>query len=281
MYKAAPLLLAYKADYCYTYCKNIGFSQKENRFMENLYQGKSSFYKEGRLGYSEGLLELISQLIPPSSSIADIGSGTGIFSAALLEQGYKVYCVEPSASLQQQAEALLSQCDRFIPVLASAESTSLAEQSVEAITVASAYHWFEQEQFLRECQRIIKPNGYIFLIYNIRKSDDLLSLEQKQICQRYCPDFSSFHHGADKTRENCSAFFQEGWQEALFPHDLTYSKEQFLSRCLSSSYSPPQSHPDYPAYRQALEKLIEKHAENELITVHNYTACWYGKVKAK
>lgn len=75
--------------------------------MEYPYQHKTSFYKEGRLGYSEEAVQLITDLVPSLHSvIADIGSGTGIFSSALLEKGYIVYGVEPNSELQKKAKII-------------------------------------------------------------------------------------------------------------------------------------------------------------------------------
>lgn len=76
-------------------------------------------------------------------------------------------------------------------VNATAEDTTLPPNSVDAITVASAFHWFNVDDFLRECNRILKPNVYVFIIYNVRKSENKLSKEQEKICSRYCSTFVS------------------------------------------------------------------------------------------
>lgn len=248
--------------------------------MKHHFQHKTGFYKEGRLGYSPDVINLISEAVNcPGGVIADLGSGTGIFSAALLEKGFYVYCIEPDTALQEKAVENLGRFEQFTPLIVPAENTGLKHHSVNGITAASAFHWFDAQAFLNECRRILKPEGYCFFIYNVRQTDNPFTKKQKSICEKYCPAFTGFHHGADKTKALAPSFFSGGFKETHYPYDLIYTKEQFLARCLSSSYSPVKTEEAYPAYRSALEQLIESHSKNGLISIPNDTVVWYGKLE--
>lgn len=249
--------------------------------MEPQYQHKVQLYEQGRLGYAEESFKLIEGLVPVAhSKITDAGSGTGIFSEALLKRGYTVYGVEPDRDLGQKAEKNLAHYKNFTALAAAAEDTGLPSHSMDAIIAASAFHWFDTQRFLRECERILKPNGYIFLIYNVRQSRDLFSLAHQDICLQHCPKFSSFQHGADMAKNCCPMIFSDSYREMRYPYNLGYGKEQFLSRCLSSSYSLNQTQPGYLAYQQDLKQLIDQYAENGVITIRNDTVVWYGKLYA-
>ena len=137
--------------------------------------------------------------------------------------------------------------------------------SMDAITVASAFHWLKASPFLYECRRILKPEAYVFLLYNVRQTDDMFSQKQACICKRYCPGFFSFSHGAEKAKQRCSAFFVNGYEERLYSHNLVYSLNH--------------TQKDYILYKQELENLIAEYSKENLITIHNQTAVWYGKVK--
>ncbi len=91
--------------------------------------------------------------------------------------------------------------------------------------------------------------------------------------------FSVFSHGAEKAKQRCSAFFVNGYEERLYSHNLVYTEEQFLSRCMSSSYSLNQTQKDYILYKQELENLIAEYSKENLITIHNQTAVWSRKAK--
>ncbi len=77
--------------------------------------------------------------------MADIGSGTGIFSHQLLERDLTVFGVEPNDDMRMMAEQSLNLYSRFKSIKATAENTTLKENSVDLVTVAQAFHWFDKK----------------------------------------------------------------------------------------------------------------------------------------
>ena len=106
-----------------------------------------------------------------SSTVADIASGTGIFSRLLLEDGNRVYGVEPNREMRQAAERLLADFRGFMSIAGTAEATTLPDQSVEFATAAQAAHWFDLPKARKEFARILKPQGWAVLIWNERCTD--------------------------------------------------------------------------------------------------------------
>ena len=125
------------------------------------FDGKGEIYAKARPGYAAGLFDYIKDTlqIPERSVFADIGSGTGIFSEHLLNSGYRVYGVEPNADMRKKAEEKLSRYKAFISVEGTGSNTTMPDQSVDCITTAQAFHWFDAEAFKKECRRIGKPHG--------------------------------------------------------------------------------------------------------------------------
>ena len=78
-------------------------------------------------------------------TIADIGSGTGLFSLPLLKQGYRIICVEPNQEMRTTAEQQLSQYPGFTSCAGSAEATGLPPKSIDLLVVAQAFHWMDAE----------------------------------------------------------------------------------------------------------------------------------------
>src|SRR5437899_1233764 len=97
------------------------------------------------------------------SSVADVGSGTGISARPLLEMGCTVFAVEPNAAMRSAAEQWLGDFPRFQSIAGTAEATTLAEHSVDAVVAAQAFHWFDAASARREFQRILKPRGWVAL----------------------------------------------------------------------------------------------------------------------
>src|SRR5882757_691421 len=126
------------------------------------FSNKVDNYIRYRPGYPPELLRLLKTEcgLIPGSVIADIGSGTGILSRILLENGNTVFGVEPNPEMRAAAERLLADYPAFRSIAATAESTTLPAHSVDLITAAQAAHWFNHEQARREFLRILKPGGW-------------------------------------------------------------------------------------------------------------------------
>lgn len=116
--------------------------------------------------------------------VADIGSGTGtgIFSRQLLESGLHVIGVEPNNDMRKMAEQSSKLYSRFQSIKATAENTTLKENSVDLVTVAQAFHWFDKEAFKIECQRILKQKANVALVWNSRDLTSPLIKENAEIC---------------------------------------------------------------------------------------------------
>src|SRR5437868_13894988 len=105
-------------------------------------------YLRCRPGYPTEVLELLKEEcgLTPESVIADIAFGTGIFTRMLLENGNRVFGVEPNAEMRQAGERLLERYSRFTSVAETAEATTLPDHSVDLVTAAQAAHWFDYEK---------------------------------------------------------------------------------------------------------------------------------------
>src|SRR5216684_6362500 len=79
------------------------------------------------------------------SVIADIASGTGIFTRLLLESGNRVFGIEPNPEMRRAGEEYLASYPNFTSVAGTAENTRLPELSVDLVTSAQAAHWFDRE----------------------------------------------------------------------------------------------------------------------------------------
>ena len=129
------------------------------------FSGLAELYAQARPAYAGELIDfLYSRQFSADSRIADIGSGTGKFARLLLDRGSTVYCVEPNSDMRAQAVRELSEYAGFRSVDGEASRTALEDASVDFVTAAQAFHWFDVPAFRRECQRILKPCGSVFQI---------------------------------------------------------------------------------------------------------------------
>lgn len=143
-----------------------------------------------RPGYPKELLELLAREcgLMPDSRIADIGSGTGLLSALLLESGCEVFGVEPNREMRLAGEQALAGQARFHSVDGRSEATTLADGSIDIVTAAQAFHWFEPEATRAEFRRILKPEGWVVLVWNERAKIPGLMTEYEELVRGYAAE---------------------------------------------------------------------------------------------
>ncbi len=121
------------------------------------FSSNSSGYCQYRPVYPEELFEYLSTLIEDHSLAWDCATGNGQAAVALAP--YFEQVIATDASPQQLEKSI--PCDNVEYKVANAEHTQIKAESVNLITVAQAYHWFDFERFLQEVDRVLKPGGIL------------------------------------------------------------------------------------------------------------------------
>ena len=242
------------------------------------FSGLANDYTIGRPAYADTFTEsLYSQYgFSEQSVIADIGSGTGKFARQLLDKGSSVYCIEPNDDMRNTAIEELGKYKGFCSINGTAAETKLDEKSVDFITTAQAFHWFDPALFKKECKRILRNNGMVFLIWNMRDLSDVINQVIYEIYSKYCPNFKGFGGGIQKNDIRIRQFFEDKFEYAEFDHPLFYDKNKFMSRSLSGSYSLRKEDENYNKYMDSLSRTFEKYSKDDTITIANKTVAYIG-----
>jgi SAM-dependent methyltransferase len=120
-------------------------------------------YELGRPGYRRSVVEALARALElaPGARILDLGAGTGKLSRALLAGGYDVVAVEPLASMREVLAAAIG-AERVRE--GTAEAIPLADASVDAITCADSFHWFDEPRAMPELRRVLRPGGGVAIL---------------------------------------------------------------------------------------------------------------------
>jgi SAM-dependent methyltransferase len=120
-------------------------------------------YERARPGYPG---EAVDWLLPEGArTVLDLGAGTGKLTRSLVARGLAVIAVEP---LREMRERLARTVPEIQAVEGTAEEIPLPDDSVDAITVAQAWHWVDPERATAEAARVLRPGGTLGLIWNRR-----------------------------------------------------------------------------------------------------------------
>lgn len=127
------------------------------------FQAGGQHYDRVRPGYPADAVDWLLAAAPAAAQAADVGAGTGKYTAELLSRGLQVVAVDPSADMLAQ----LTRKFRSVPILTgTAEHTGLCDASVDVVTVAQAWHWADPLAASTELARVLRPGGLLGLIWN-------------------------------------------------------------------------------------------------------------------
>jgi ubiquinone/menaquinone biosynthesis C-methylase UbiE len=130
-------------------------------------------YTKYRPPYPRAVLDLLRVKcgLTSTSVVADVGSGTGILSQLFLNNGNRVFGIEPNKEMREAGERRLNDHPRFTSVAGTAEATTLDDDSVDLVTAGQAFHWLDPERTRTEFARILEPGGWVVLVWNWRRKD--------------------------------------------------------------------------------------------------------------
>ena len=202
----------------------------------------------------------------------------------MLEKGSYVYCVEPNDDMRRVAENDLGDTNgfiKYISIKARAENSGLQKGSIDFVTSAQAFHWFDMGLVKSECRRILKKDGKVVLVWNIRDYESEIIKKDYVLRKKYCVDTKGL--GLRKTdipTDLFDFFLDKTYEERAFRNDLVIDRKTYIGMNLSRSYSPSEDkNPDkYQGLVKELGELFDEYNINGLISFPQFTKSYIGKI---
>jgi ubiquinone/menaquinone biosynthesis C-methylase UbiE len=238
-------------------------------------------YVRYRPSYPPAVIDVLKDACGLTSDavIADVASGTGIFTRLLLANGNRVFGIEPNAKMHLAGEGFLAGYPRFTSVAGTAEATTLQDHSVDFVTAAQAAHWFDRTRTRREFARILKPAGWTVLLWNERCTDSTPFLrEYEQLLLTYGTDYQEVRH--ERATAEIGAFFSPSkYNERVFELSQEFDCAGVEGRLLSSSYIPQKSDARYEPMLRELRRIFEKNQAGGRVSLEYKTRVYYGRLE--
>ena len=257
------------------------------RKVEERFTDRVENYIRYRPSYPSGIVDLLESEAQPAKAgarlkVADIGSGTGIFTTLLLDRDHWVSAVEPNPAMREAAERLLSTRPNFTSHPGTAENTDLRTGAYDLIVAAQAYHWFDPSATRDEFFRILRPGGIVALIWNERREDSSPFLrDYEQLLKTFGTDYSQVKHQTI-TPEMIRAFFEPStFQLETFDNFQTFDLSGIKGRLLSSSYVPNEGDPAAEPMLARLREIFSQSQVNGRIQVDYDTRVYFGELGEK
>ena len=250
------------------------------------FSGRVDDYVKTRPSYPNALLDVLRERcnLRAASVVADLGSGTGLFTRLLLETGATVHAVEPNDEMRAAAEAMSKGEASFHSVAGTAEATTLPDASVDLVTAAQAFHWFDVERAHAELRRILRTRAAaretssVALVWNDRALDaNAFHRDYEELLVRRCPRYRELQGKADTTAKFDALLGAGCWKRASVPNEQRLDREGLVGRLLSSSYAPRPGDPSHDATFAELRALFDRHAEGGSVAMLYTTVAITGR----
>jgi ubiquinone/menaquinone biosynthesis C-methylase UbiE len=191
----------------------------------------------------------------PAAHVLDLGAGSGIFSRQIRPFVGRVSAVEPSASMRES----FRRADSEMEILDGSDvSIPLADDTVDAVFVAQAFHWFDAPRALEEIHRVLVPHGGLGLIWNER--DETVEWVAALSHAMQWDTRQPYEVGKDFTEVIAAGPFTD-IERVHFRHEQQLSREGLLQRVLTTSYiaimEPDERTELVSAVRSVIDQLDE------------------------
>lgn len=214
--------------------------------------------------------------------VADVGSGTGILTRPFLERGHTVFAVEPNKAMRRAAERTLAGSDSFYSVDGAAEATSLPDDSIHLIVSGQAFHWFDLDQAHREFGRILKPGGWVAILWNDRRKTSTPFLRgYEELLIRHGTDYQQVDHTRLGHEELATFFGTTHFETSRFGNHQRLDFDGLRGRLESSSYVPTSGASGYEPMIAHLRILFDAHSSAGTVTIDYDTLLYCGQLGAE
>lgn len=224
-----------------------------------LFSRKVADYVASRPDYPAALFDELTCRCPPPAEALDIGAGTGLFTRDLLRRGYRVCAVEPDAAMRAAADAALGAQPGYRSAEGRAEALPVPDASVDLITAAQSFHWFDLEAARAECGRVLRPGGCVALVWNHR-ADDALNRELSALMQAHGGALAAAMAAEDDLARVPAFFGAKGFQRWQGAHAQRLDADGLAALLFSRSYMPPRDSEAGRAVLADAQALAARHA---------------------
>lgn len=238
-------------------------------------------YRKYRPGYPPEVIPYLAENanLTPQSNIADIGSGTGLLTHLFLDHNNPVFAIEPNQAMRAAAEETLTSYPNFTSLDSQAEATTLPDHSIDLITAAQAFHWFDLTKTKLEFQRILKPGGMVMLIWNQRDQSSPIVHAFMDIVKTYCQEHKSVVHTNTASQAVIENFFApHPVKTHTFPNSQTLDYPALRGGLLSASYAPLPGHPNQESMLIDLKHTFDQIQKNGQVEYLYKTQIYSGRV---
>lgn len=240
--------------------------------------GRVEAYAKYRPRYPAAAIDLLEARcgLKAGADAVDLGSGTGILSALLLERGARVFGIEPNTQMRHFSDLALSRGE-FCSQAGTAENTAMPDRFFDLLVAGQAFHWFDPRKTRAEALRILRPGAWAALLWNERPKGLIPFLEDYEaVLRRYAPEYDAVAR-LRAQEGGIVQFFGHTPELATFPNEQVLDLESLAGRVMSASYAPMTDHPEHAPLMAGLREVFDRHQHDGKVVFPYRTLVYFGQ----
>lgn len=198
------------------------------------FEAAADRYERGRPSYPDDAVAFLVRTlsIGAGTDVVELGAGPGTFTELLVPTGARIVALEPVGAMR---EALQRNCPMVTAIDGTAEEIPLDDASADAVVAAQAFHWFDVDRALPEIHRLLRPDGTLGMIWNVRDEASDWSERLTAIFDRLSAEGPRYRDMRWRDAFTRTELFGPLHHQLAY-HVHTVSRKQFVDRVLSVSY---------------------------------------------
>ena len=249
------------------------------------FSDRADAYVRGRPSYPQAIVEQLQEVgaLKRGQTVVDVGVGTGLSAEPFLRSGYTVIGVEPNEPMRsagdQQLREYVNKGGTYHSVAGTAEATTLLDDAADLVIAGQAFHWFDASRAAIEARRILRPGGWVALIWNDRQSTGSAFLAgYEALLRTHGIDYAKLLHRHIDEKAIAQFFAPAQAAVATFDNPRDLERKDLLALVSSASYLPAPGDPRHAAMLLALNALFDTNAKDGTVQMMYRTRMHYAQI---
>lgn len=223
------------------------------------FQRAAERYERGRPEAPPAAIEalVLSLGISGQSRVLELGAGTGKLSRRLAPRAGQYVALEPVAGMREQFRRAVPDVSLVAGI---AEMLPLRNATVDAVVAAQAFHWFDVPRAMDEMRRVLRPDGTVGLLWNLRDESVDWVRQATEILNRYDARGPRYRSGVWREAWNRTPGFTP-LEKQSFSFVQRLGRDAALDRFTSISFIASLEGARYREAHSSLRTLLDTHPQ--------------------
>lgn len=212
-------------------------------------------YAKFRTSYSEPLFDAILGYagLTAGGCVLDLACGTGLGLLPYVRRGFSVIGVDVAPSMIEEARRIVPPRAHVEFRLGRAEQLPAADTSIDLVSCAQAFHWFEPHAAFAECARVLVPGGALAIFWKHAAPGDVLTATSEALVREWLGE-EAVRRSRDHADEHIAGW-PVFWEHVAAEGEPAQGRTLVDGRKEVVEFVLPRTGEEFVGYQRSREKI--------------------------